>query len=74
MVHLEALKNNLVGLPRHVLPNVWVILKDRGIIIAPLIAIVYLLISGKSPFLSASGESSSPFPSARSTAGPCPCW
>jgi len=53
MVHLEALKNNLVGLPRHVLPNVWVILKDRGIIIAPLIAIVYLLISGKSPFLSA---------------------
>ncbi len=53
MVHLEALKNNLVGLPRHMLPNIWAILKDRGIIIAPLIAIVYLLISGKSPFLSA---------------------
>jgi len=53
MVHLEALKNNLAGLPRHMLPNVMAILKDRGIIIAPLIAIVYLLISGKSPFLSA---------------------
>jgi TRAP-type uncharacterized transport system fused permease subunit len=53
MVHLEALKNNLVGLPRHMLPNLWAILKDRGIIIAPLVAIVYLLISGKSPFLSA---------------------
>ncbi|MDI9571207.1 MAG: TRAP transporter permease [Pseudomonadota bacterium] len=53
MVHLEALKNNLAGLPRHMLPNVAAILKDRGIVIAPLIAIVYLLISGKSPFLSA---------------------
>jgi len=53
MVHLEALKNNLAGLPRHMLPNIFAILKDRGIIIAPLIAIVYLLISGKSPFLSA---------------------
>ncbi|HOD34939.1 MAG TPA: TRAP transporter permease [Syntrophales bacterium] len=53
MVHLEALKNNLVGLPRHMLPNIFAILKDRGIIVAPLVAIVYLLISGKSPFLSA---------------------
>ena len=53
MVHLEALKNNLVGIPRHMLPKIGIILKDRGIIIAPLVAIVWLLISGKSPFLSA---------------------
>ena len=53
MVHFEALKNNLVGIPRHMLPKIGIILKDRGIIIAPLVAIVWLLISGKSPFLSA---------------------
>jgi TRAP-type uncharacterized transport system fused permease subunit len=53
MVHLEAVKNGLFGLPRHMLPRVLTVLKERGLLVAPLIIIVYLLISGKSPFLAA---------------------
>lgn len=53
MVHLEAVKNGLYGLPRHMLPRVATVLKERGLLVAPLVIIVYLLISGKSPFLAA---------------------
>ena len=53
MVHLEARKTGLLGLPRHLLPNIIQVLRERGLLVAPLIVIVYLLISGKSPFLSA---------------------
>lgn len=53
MVHLEAVKNGLFGLPRHMLPRIATVLKERGLLVAPLIIIVYLLISGKSPFLAA---------------------
>ncbi len=53
MVHLEALKIGLLGLPREMLPRVLTVLKQRGLLVAPLIIIVFLLISGRSPFLAA---------------------
>jgi TRAP-type uncharacterized transport system fused permease subunit len=53
MVHLEALKLGLLGLPREILPRVFTVLKQRGLLVAPLIIIVFLLISGRSPFLAA---------------------
>lgn len=53
MVHLEAVKNGLFGMPREALPKILVVLKERGLLVAPLVIIVYLLISGKSPFLAA---------------------
>ncbi len=53
MVHLEALKLGLLGLPREMLPRVWNVLKQRGLLVAPLAIIVFLLISGRSPFLAA---------------------
>ena len=53
MVHLEAVKNGLLGLPRHMLPKIMVVLKERGLLVGPLLVIIYLLISGRSPFLAA---------------------
>ena len=53
MVHLEALKIGLLGLPREMLPRVLTVLKQRGLLVAPLFIIVFLLISGRSPFLAA---------------------
>lgn len=49
MVHLEALKTGLEGVPRDKLPVMKVVLKERGHLIIPLIAIVYLLIQGVTP-------------------------
>ena len=37
MVHLEALKLGLLGLPREMLPRVLDVLKQRGLLVAPLI-------------------------------------
>jgi len=53
MVHFEALKQGLRGLPRETLPRVGNVLKERGLLVAPLAVIVYLLIAGSSPFLAA---------------------
>lgn len=53
MVHLEALKTGLKGLPREMLPNTWDVFKARGHLIIPLIVIVRLLISGRTPLYSA---------------------
>jgi TRAP transporter 4TM/12TM fusion protein len=53
MVHFEALKQGLEGLPRDMLPRVGVVLKERGLLVMPLFVIVYLLITGSSPFLAA---------------------
>jgi TRAP transporter 4TM/12TM fusion protein len=53
MVHLEALKYGLTGLSREMLPRVSTVLKERGLLVVPLFIIVYLLISGRSPFLAA---------------------
>jgi TRAP-type uncharacterized transport system fused permease subunit len=53
MVHLEALRTGLLGLPREELPKVKAVLKERGLLVLPLIIIVYLLVTGTSPFLAA---------------------
>ncbi len=53
MVHLEAKKTGLLGLPRDMLPNVRLVLKERWLLVGPLVIIVYLLVTGSSPFLAA---------------------
>ena len=53
MVHLEALKTGLKGLPREMLPNAWEVFKAKGHLIIPLVVIVRLLISGRTPLYSA---------------------
>jgi TRAP-type uncharacterized transport system fused permease subunit len=53
MVHFEALKQGLYGLPRESLPRVKEVLRERGLLVLPLVIIVWLLISGTSPFLAA---------------------
>ena len=53
MVHFEALKQGLLGLPRESLPRAGKVFRERGLLVTPLIVIVYLLISGSSPFLAA---------------------
>ena len=53
MVHLEALKTGLAGIPKEQLPKVKPLLKTRGHLIIPLIVIVYLLVSGRTALYSA---------------------
>ncbi|CCO08375.1 TRAP transporter permease [Desulforamulus hydrothermalis] len=48
-VHLEAKKAGLQGIPRDQLPRIGSILLERGHLALPLLAIVYLLVSGRSP-------------------------
>lgn len=52
-VHFEAKRNNLKGLPRDELPKPAELLKTRGHLAIPLIAIVYLLVSGYTPMRAA---------------------
>lgn len=49
MVHLEALKTGLKGVSRDKLPIMKVVLKERGHLVLPLVAIVYLLMKGVTP-------------------------
>ncbi len=53
MVHLEAKKNNMSGIPRDQLPRLIPLLRDNGTLIIPLIVIIWLLVSGFTPFLAA---------------------
>jgi len=53
MVHLEARKIGLVGLPREMLPKVTKVLKEKWLLVGPLVIIVWLLVTGSSPFLAA---------------------
>lgn len=52
-VHLEARKNGMEGIPREELPRIGEVLKERGHLALPLIAIVYLLVKGFSPMKAA---------------------
>ena len=52
-VHLEAKKNNLKGLPREQLPNTVILLKEKGHLLIPLIAVIYLLSTGYTPMRAA---------------------
>lgn len=52
-VHLEAKKNGLKGISRDQLPKFLVLLKERGHLALPLMAIIYLLVSGYTPMKAA---------------------
>ena len=54
-VHFEAHRLGLKGLPRSMLPNVFYILREKGFLLLPLAAIVYLLVAGYTPLMSAFG-------------------
>ncbi|MDO7787679.1 TRAP transporter permease [Desulforamulus aquiferis] len=52
-VHLEARKYGLKGIPRNQLPQVGKLILERGHLAIPLVAIIYLLISGYTPMRAA---------------------
>ncbi|MDR1885177.1 MAG: TRAP transporter permease [Synergistaceae bacterium] len=52
-VHFEANRLGLQGLPREQLPKLIPLLKDKGFLLIPLIAIIYLLIAGYTPLMAA---------------------
>jgi TRAP transporter 4TM/12TM fusion protein len=52
MVHLEAVKQGLGSMPKEELPSARAIVKDAYLIL-PIVALVYLLIIGYSPFMAA---------------------
>ncbi|MFQ3619861.1 MAG: TRAP transporter permease [Spirochaetales bacterium] len=53
MVHLEAKKLGLVGIPRNQLPRLGKVLKEQGHLILPLLTILYFLIEGATPMKAA---------------------
>lgn len=48
-VHLEAKRTGLEGIPRAMLPSPWKILKERGLLLLPIVAVVYMLMNGYTP-------------------------
>jgi len=53
MVHLEALRMGLGTIPRHRLPNLMVVLREGGYLLIPIAVLVYLLVAGFTPYMSA---------------------
>jgi TRAP transporter 4TM/12TM fusion protein len=53
IVHLEASKLGLEGIPKDKLPNMKRLMLTRGYLFIPLVVIVYLLISGRTPLFAA---------------------
>lgn len=52
MVHLEAKRANLKGLPKEECPSAWAAVKQRWYLLIPLGVLVYLLFSGRTPLFS----------------------
>ncbi len=52
MVHLEARRSNLVGLPKDQCPSAWSAVKERWFLLIPLLVLIYLLFSGRTPLFS----------------------
>jgi TRAP transporter 4TM/12TM fusion protein len=52
MVHLQARRANLQGLPKDQCPDPWQAVKQRWYLLAPLLVLVYLLFSGRTPLFS----------------------
>jgi TRAP transporter 4TM/12TM fusion protein len=55
VVHFEAKKYGLRGLPREQLPRLFKVLKEESYLILPLVAIIYLLVEGSTPMTAAMG-------------------
>ncbi len=53
IIHLRASKKGLTGMPKEELPKVWDVLKQRGHLLLPLVVLLYLLISGRTPIYAA---------------------
>ncbi len=53
MVHLEASKLGLEGIPKEELPKLSNVMKSQGYLLIPLVSIVFFLIKGYTPLLSA---------------------
>lgn len=53
IIHLRASRRGLTGMPKDQLPRVWDVLKSRGHLLLPLIGLLYLLISGRTPIYAA---------------------
>lgn len=53
MVHMEALRMGLDSIPRSRLPKTWLVLKEGGYLLIPIAVLVYLLVAGFTPYLSA---------------------
>ncbi|GAB6388899.1 TRAP transporter permease [Stutzerimonas marianensis] len=52
MVHLEAKRADLKGLPKDECPSAWAAVKQRWFLLIPLAVLVYLLFSGRTPLFS----------------------
>lgn len=52
MVHLEAGRKSLMGLPKSECPNPWQAVRERWYLLIPLLGLVYLLFSGFTPLFS----------------------
>lgn len=52
-VHFEAKKQGLRGMTREELPKLWIVMKEKGHLLIPLIAIIYLLVEGFTPMKAA---------------------
>jgi len=52
-VHLEAKKTGLRGLPKEEIPSFWTLLKRQGYLFLPLVAIIYMLVEGRTPTFAA---------------------
>jgi TRAP transporter 4TM/12TM fusion protein len=49
MVHLEAKRARLTGLPKDECPNAWAAVKERWFLLIPLGVLIWLLFSGRTP-------------------------
>jgi len=52
MVHLQARCASLKGLPKDQCPNPWLAVRQRWYLLVPLLVLVYLLFSGRTPLFS----------------------
>ncbi|HEX2922895.1 MAG TPA: TRAP transporter permease [Chloroflexota bacterium] len=48
-VHLEAKRTGLEGLPRNMLPSPMKVMKERGVMLLPIVAVVWMLMNGYTP-------------------------
>ncbi len=48
-VHLEAKRTGLEGLPKQMLPSPMKVMKERGLMLLPIVAVVYMLMNGYTP-------------------------
>ncbi|WP_249869604.1 TRAP transporter permease [Oceanobacillus saliphilus] len=53
MVHFEAKKSGLVGIPRDQLPNVKALMKERGHLLLPIFLLLLLMFNGFTPIFAA---------------------